>query len=242
MYKEGDDVKLKLAVVKDGAAVDPLEVPFEIRVWTDTPQECAACGWTGERFYGGCSVRDGYVIVAMDDPGFVGGLLTVEVEMMYPDDDMADGVRVETKRVRLEAMRGVMCPGVVEWDAIVTHEVVGLSAYKEAVRRGFAGTVEEWLASLKGKAAEIASQAEDAEGNTVITWADGKTTTVKRGKEGRPGEPGKDGKDGGINIPRFYIEEGEDGRKHLYCEVPEAGDIRVYTKDVEGRKHLILEF
>ncbi len=138
-----------------------------------------------------------------------------------------------------------MCPGGVEWGGIGTHEAVDVSAYKEAVKRGFAGTVEEWLASLKGKAAEIVSQTEDADGNTVITWADGKTTTVKRGKEGRPGEPGepgKDGKDGGINIPRFYIKLGADGRKHLYCEVPEAGDIRVYTKEVAGQKHLFLEF
>lgn len=56
------------------------------------------------------------------------------------------------------------------------------------------------------------------------------------------GKDGKDGKDGGINIPRFYIEEGEDGRKHLYCEVPMVSDIRVYTEEIAGRKHLFLEF
>ena len=62
------------------------------------------------------------------------------------------------------------------------------------------------------------------------------------GKDGQPGKDGADGRDGGLNIPYFFIQEGEDGRLHLFCKVPVVSDINVYTKLVDGRKHLILEF
>ena len=58
--------------------------------------------------------------------------------------------------------------------------VYGKSAYEIAVERGFEGSEEYWLASLKGK-----------DGKDGVDGADGAP-----GKDGADGAPGKDGKDG----------------------------------------------
>lgn len=239
-HNAGDDLKVRLQMRIGGLEVSPKEVPWEALVWVGSRQMGVRGGWDGEKATGAATVNDEYALISADAPEIGSGSLKCEIELRYPDAQQPDRDMKVTKSVELMPWEDADVDG--EATGWVDHTVVGLGAYDEAVKRGFVGTVEEWLASLNGKDAEIESQTEDAEGNTVITWADGKTTTVKRGKEGRPGEPGQDGKDGGINIPRFYVDEGEDGRKHLYCEVPEAGDIRVYTKEVEGRNHLILEF
>lgn len=62
--------------------------------------------------------------------------------------------------------------------------VTGKSAYEIAVDNGFSGTVEEWLASLKGE-----------KGNTGATGAKGeKGDTGATGAKGATGAAGKDGK------------------------------------------------
>ncbi|QYJ67065.1 collagen-like protein [Bacillus velezensis] len=62
--------------------------------------------------------------------------------------------------------------------------VTGKSAYDIAVDNGFSGTVEEWLASLKGE-----------KGNTGATGAKGdKGDTGATGAKGATGVAGKDGK------------------------------------------------
>lgn len=62
--------------------------------------------------------------------------------------------------------------------------VTGKSAYEIAVDNGFSGTVEEWLASLKGE-----------KGNTGATGAKGdKGDTGATGAKGATGLAGKDGK------------------------------------------------
>ncbi|MDZ7432255.1 MULTISPECIES: hypothetical protein [Bacillus] len=62
--------------------------------------------------------------------------------------------------------------------------VTGKSAYDIAVDNGFSGTVEEWLASLKGE-----------KGNTGATGAKGdKGDTGATGAKGATGAAGKDGK------------------------------------------------
>ena len=66
----------------------------------------------------------------------------------------------------------------------------GLSAYDLAVQNGFEGSLDEWLASLKGEKGEKGDQGEKGE--------DGKTG--KRGADGIDGKDGKDGQDG-LNAP-----------------------------------------
>ncbi|MGG1758502.1 hypothetical protein ACTWKC_18130 [Bacillus sp. 4A_MP3] len=62
--------------------------------------------------------------------------------------------------------------------------VTGKSAYDIAVENGFSGTIEEWLASLKGE-----------KGNTGATGAKGdKGDTGTTGAKGATGAAGKDGK------------------------------------------------
>lgn len=157
-YKEGDDLKLKLSVTKAGVAVDPLLVPFELLIWTDSPQNGVRCGWTGSAFYGGASSRNGFIIVSIDVPGFVSGLLSMEVTMKYPDSEMPDRVRLETKRVLLEAMPCIENTDNVEWNGVISHEVVGRDVYAIAVAHGFEGTEEEYLASLKGPKGDSGEQ------------------------------------------------------------------------------------
>lgn len=72
----------------------------------------------------------------------------------------------------------------------IDADLVCKSAYDVAVDNGFIGTEKEWLMTLigkKGADAEIVKQFVDEDGNTIITWADGKTTVVKRGRKGDDG-------------------------------------------------------
>ena len=68
----------------------------------------------------------------------------------------------------------------------------GLSAYEVAVKNGFEGTEQEWLASLKGEpGAQGPAGADGKDGKDGEPGKDGAD-----GKDGAPGEPGKDGADG----------------------------------------------
>ncbi|WP_260434361.1 hypothetical protein [Bacillus amyloliquefaciens] len=53
--------------------------------------------------------------------------------------------------------------------------VTGKSAYDIAVDNGFSGTVEEWLASLKGKGSTGATGATGVKGATGAAGKDGKS-------------------------------------------------------------------
>ena len=65
----------------------------------------------------------------------------------------------------------------------------GLSAYEIAVAKGFTGTEEEWIASLKGDpgAAGTSCTAEEVTGGVKITCTDGKTYTLSNGADGKDG-------------------------------------------------------
>jgi hypothetical protein len=73
--------------------------------------------------------------------------------------------------------------------------VAGRSAYQLAVDAGFEGTLEEWLASLKGEPGEPGK-----DGQPGLPGRDGKDGEPGQpgkdglpGKDGEPGQPGKDG-------------------------------------------------
>lgn len=68
----------------------------------------------------------------------------------------------------------------------------GKSAYEIAVENGFTGTVEEWLASLKGQ--DGANGRDGRDGRDGTNGRNG--TDGQNGRDGSDGKDGKDGKDG----------------------------------------------
>lgn len=70
------------------------------------------------------------------------------------------------------------------------NAVPGKSAYQIAVENGFEGTIEEWLASLKGKNGDngigITSSEINEKGELVLTYSDSSTSNVGvvKGKDG----------------------------------------------------------
>ena len=129
--------------------------------------------------------------------------------------------------------KGVTC------SSVITVPANGLSAYEIAVRHGFGGTEEEWLASLKGQDGEDGTDGKTPilKSGTTITLDTGQSATaslvrdgedeagnpvykanfgIPRGPQGERGEAGKDGIDGsdgadGKNGSTFTPSVSEDG-------------------------------
>lgn len=80
--------------------------------------------------------------------------------------------------------------------AELVDALYGESAYEIALKHGFEGTEEEWLASLHGK-----------DGKDGV---DGKNGID--GKDGRDGTDGKDGKDGYTPVKGVDYFDGKDGQ------------------------------
>ena len=108
-----------------------------------------------------------------------------------------------------------------------------ISAYGIAVKRGFNGTEEEWLESLKGDkgptGAKLVSQekvGEDADGNYIYlqTFDDGTTAgfITPKGAKGNSGDPGPQG------LP------GEDGVSPTVTVTDIPGGHRVTITDADG--------
>ena len=224
-YQPGDDLKVLLTMMLDGVAVNPLSVPFEVRLWTNSKANAATAGWDGKEFYGNCTVYGtSKVQIAVDaDPRWWPGELKAEAILHYPDSEMPDKSYDRIAYIEFESYETGRITGHVD------HVVYGLSAYDLAVQKGYPGTLDMWLESIKGqdgKDASIKSQSFDEEGNSVITWADGTTTVIKRGKkgdngytpqkgvdyfDGKDGKDGKDGISGGLLMPDmvFEVETGD---------------------------------
>lgn len=67
----------------------------------------------------------------------------------------------------------------------------GKSAYEAAVSKGFTGTEEEWLASLKGDAGTSCSIQENKEKDGYDLNCGGKVVTITNGENGKTGKEGK---------------------------------------------------
>lgn len=109
----------------------------------------------------------------------------------------------------------------IDWQSNIQIGIKGASAYEIAVSQGFQGTVEEWLASLKGadgnkgkSAYEVAL--ENGFQGTVEEWL----TSLK----------GSDGKDGGILYPTFEVSDNMD----LIVSVEEPLDEERFEINDEG--------
>lgn len=77
----------------------------------------------------------------------------------------------------------------------------GLSAYEIAVARGFRGTPDEWLASLRGADGADGRSVDRSDVEAMVQAAVGAIERPRDGvdgKDGSEGKPGRDGHDGVI--------------------------------------------
>lgn len=81
------------------------------------------------------------------------------------------------------ALNSEHCDAIYSGTQVVAY---GKSAYDLAVKNGFKGSEEEWVASLKGTSVTVSKvdESTDDGGNNVVTFSDGKTLQVKNGRAG----------------------------------------------------------
>jgi hypothetical protein len=102
-----------------------------------------------------------------------------------------------------------------------SYGIDGLSAYEIAKAKGFKGTADEWLESLRG-----------APGRDGVDGIDGKEGLP--GPRGEPGPPGRDGRDGRDGI------DGKDGRDGKDAtRAPAVTHEAQFTRDDEGQTVLM---
>ena len=173
-YNQGDDIKLRLQVRNRGEVINPAEVRWTVRVYTESRDKAVLCTHDDSGYSSNCYVQDNYIVLAIDNPALVSGILRVMITLYYEDDDMSDGYRTETVMMReVESLSDSIVEGVAD------ISVVGYSAYRIAVLHGFEGTEEEWLASLKGEPGRDGADA-DIEGcNEAIERANAATDAAK---------------------------------------------------------------
>lgn len=156
-YHEGDDIKLRLQVRNRGEVINPADVRWTVKVYTESRDKAVLCTHD-DSGYRNCYVEDNYIVLAIDNPELVSGILHVMITLYYEDDDMTDGYRTETVMMReVESLSDSIAEGVAD------ISVVGYSAYRIAVAHGFVGTEEEWLESLKGEPGAPGRDGEDAD-------------------------------------------------------------------------------
>ena len=156
-YNAGDDIKLRLQVRNRGEMINPADVRWAVKVYTESRDKAVLCTHD-DSGYSNCYVQDNYIVLAIDNPELVSGILHVMITLYYEDDDMEDGYRTETVMMReVESLSDSIAEGVAD------ISVVGYSAYRIAVAHGFEGTEEEWLESLKGEQGAPGRDGEDAD-------------------------------------------------------------------------------
>lgn len=150
-YNFESDFKLVDLNVQEG-------VPFEFRYYVKRSGEVVIASYDGEK-YTGCRPSDevaGAIVVPFD--GGKLGIGTLKVKRVYDivDADMADGVfnSVTEQVLPIELWRGASDD--VAGDAVILYDSLyrgkdGKSAYDLWLEQGNEGTVEEFLASLKGE-------------------------------------------------------------------------------------------
>ena len=100
------------------------------------------------------------------------------------------------------------CVTDIESTSVLATVLYGKSAYDLAVLKGFEGTLEEWLASLKGTDGIDGEPGPQGEtGPRGETGPQGETGPKgETGQQGEKGEKGEKGESGGLLYPRFYID------------------------------------
>lgn len=170
------------------------------------------CFRRGEEFSSCCLTEDGTGLVCalpLSRQTIGKGRLCHRVIIEYPDAlfpdqtryvPMPEEVEVDGEPIDLVAGPGDV-PDIVSIETQAVLLVPGESAYQLAVRRGFVGTEEEWLESLKGRPGD--------DGHS-LSWDD----LTPEQKESLRGERGESG---GILYPTFRI----DSAMHLKMDTHE---------------------
>lgn len=169
-----------------------------------------------------------YILTLVENAG-ADGMRTVDMVdavTLVPHTYMVGGEdacsHIKTEVIELETKAVIGIPGEKGED--------GKSAYEVAVEEGFVGTVEEWLASLKGEDGEPGQQGEPGpqgaqgpqgeKGETGATGATGpqgpqgeKGDTGEQGPQGEKGEKGDTGEQGYTGPQGPQGIQGEKGEK-----------------------------
>lgn len=91
--------------------------------------------------------------------------------------------------------------GLIPVDAVPVQIVSGLSAYELAVQQGYQGTLDEWLASLKGKDGTDLGGGADGLSAYELAVQAGFTGSLSAWLDSLKGEPGTDGAPGSDGTP-----------------------------------------
>jgi hypothetical protein len=172
IYNSGDDLVLRLRFNLDGLGIiSPIAVPFVAKIWTADKDTCIRAGYNGSSFFGGASVENETdIVIHADISGWFSGVLHGEVTFYYPDALIEDNEYAHSSPIVFSVVTEA---GVDVTLGSVTHTVYGLSAYDLAVKNGFSGTEEEWLASLKQPAIDAANYAIDIANHAMIVGDNG---------------------------------------------------------------------
>ncbi len=120
------------------------------------------------------------------------------------------GVRQDTDGIYYWTLNGNwLTDGANKIKAQGTDGSNGASAYELALQKGYTGTLEEWLESLKGANGQSAYEQAVEKGyiGTLDEWLE--DLQGASGQDGTPGTPGEDGTPGKDGItPKLKIEDG----------------------------------
>lgn len=227
----GNDIALSFNVLRDGNPESFANKTLDLQLVMDdgslVPFEWAKSGnaLTGV-VYGKDQHKTGkvsFIFVENDGEKYmasVDGIAFTLVDHTYKEADLDDDpvcfdLAIDTTPVGLSV--NVTSAGIGGRD--------GLSAYELAVQQGFVGTLDEWLASLKGAAGAKGEKGDKGEQGERGEKGDAGEQGVQgeRGEKGETGERGADGNDGadGANGKSAYelaVEHGYVGTEEEWLQ------------------------
>lgn len=130
------------------------------------------------------------------------------------------------------SLQGNASPENVLRGRISGFDTYVINAYDIAVKNGFEGTEEEWLASLVGPPGPPVTitnveQNEESGGCSTVTFSSGEQLNVYNGKDGQDGQDGLDGQSGndGKSAYQYAQDGGYTGSEEEFAELLAAGSI-----------------
>lgn len=141
------------------------------------------------------------------EKGHVVALLATPSSLLYARNEEPASINGGTSGIM--CIDGKSIPDITGYDYLGELALSGESAYQTAVRLGFEGSEEEWLASLKGEPGESAYMSAVAQGfvGTVDDWL----ASLK----GEPGDAGANGK----SAYEYAQEGGYNGTEDEFAKV-----------------------
>lgn len=152
------------------------------------------------RIFGGQIVDDA------DQPG--ARILATDVDMGVGEwawkatYNFDSGLRLKSTTFKVATGSTVsLTDGLVPVDPVPVQIVAGASAYDLAVQQGYVGTLDEWLASLKGRDGTDLGEGADGMSAYELAVQDGFTGSLSAWLDSLRGAPGEDGADGDDGTP-----------------------------------------